>query len=133
MIYMLDTNMCIHIMKHTQNVLDNFAEKNNDNMCISSITLAELEYGVCKSTVYEKNREKLLTFLPLIEILPFNDLAAVEYGMIRSDLQKKGTPIGPLDMLIAAHAKSKGFTLVTNNTNEFNRVDDLQIEDWLVA
>jgi len=129
--YMLDTNICIHLMKHTQSVLDKFNKMEDNNMAISSITLAELEFGINYSTSYEKNRAKLISFLPLVEVLSFDASAALEYGMIRAKMQKKGTLIGQLDMLIAAHAKSEGLTLVTNNTREFGRVDGLQFEDWL--
>ena len=131
MMYMLDTNICIHLMKHTQSVLDKFNKMEDNNMAISSITLAELEFGINYSTSYEKNRAKLISFLPLVEVLSFDASAALEYGMIRAKMQKKGTLIGQLDMLIAAHAKSEGLTLVTNNTREFGRVDGLQFEDWL--
>jgi len=131
--YLLDTNICIHIMKHTQSVLRRFSEVGENCASISSITLAELEFGICNSKSYEKNRAKLISFLPLIEVLPFDDMAAVEYGIIRTDLQKRGMPIGPLDMLIAAHAKSRDLIVVTNNVKEFKRITDLQIEDWMVA
>jgi len=131
MMFMLDTNICIHLMKHTQSVLDKFNKMEDNNMAISSITLAELEFGISYSTSYEKNRAKLISFLPLVEVLSFDASAALEYGMIRAKMQKIGTLIGQLDMLIAAHAKSEGLTLVTNNTREFGRVDGLQFEDWL--
>jgi len=130
--YLLDTNICIHLMKHTESVLERFSEKKSDGLTISSITLAELEFGICNSAAYDKNRAKLLSFLPLVNVLSFDDTAAVEYGITRAKLQKKGTPIGQMDMLIAAHALSKDLTLVTNNTREFERVEGLQIEDWLI-
>ena len=129
--YMLDTNICINLMKHTQSVLDKFSEINNNELAISSVTLAELEFGICYSAAYDKNRAKLISFLPLVNVLSFDDIAAVEYGIIRADLQNKGAVIGQLDMLIGAHAKSRNLILVTNNTREFERVDGLQIEDWL--
>ena len=131
--YLLDTNICIHIMKHTQSVLRRFSEVSENSAGVSSITLAELEFGICNSKSYDKNRAKLISFLPLIEVLPFDDMAAVEYGIIRTDLQKRGIPIGPLDMLIAAHAKSRNLIIVTNNVREFERIDDLQVEDWPAA
>jgi len=131
--YLLDTNICIHIMKHTQNVLRKFSEVHEGSAGISSITLAELEFGICNSTSYEKNRAKLISFLPLIEVLSFDDIAAVEYGIIRTDLQKRGIPIGSLDMLIAAQAKARNLIIVTNNVREFERITDLQVEDWLAA
>ena len=130
--YLLDTNTCIHMMRHTQNVTDKFSATVQDNAAISSITLAELEFGICNSRAYEKNRAKLISFLPLVEVLPFDDIAAVEYGIIRTDLQTKGMVIGSLDMLIAAHAKSQNLTIVTNNTGEFKRVTGLDVEDWVI-
>ncbi|MDR1571654.1 MAG: PIN domain-containing protein, partial [Clostridiales Family XIII bacterium] len=98
---------------------------------ISSITLAELEFGVSNSKSHERNRNALLAFSTLVEILPFDIQASAEYGEIRAALEKKGMPIGALDTLIAAHAKSRGLTLVTNNTREFRRVEGLFLEDWM--
>jgi len=129
--YMLDTNICIHMMKHTQNVLSRFLKVEDDNAAISTITLAELEFGICNSAAYEKNRLKLITFLSLVNVLPFDDTAAMEYGIIRADLQKKGMPIGQMDMLIAAHARSRNLIVATNNIREFERVDGLGVEDWV--
>lgn len=108
-------------------------ELNPGDICISSITYAELVHGVEKSQAKEKNRIALMLLLSEIQILPFDDVSAQTYGIIKADLQKRGTPIGPLDTLIAAHAKSLGLILVTNNTREFSRVDELQLEDWTVS
>ena len=130
--YMLDTNICIHVIKHRPaSVLARFQRHTPQDMCISSITLAELEYGVEKSAFPEKNRIALTMFLSGITVLPFDDAAALEYGRIRADLEKQGTPIGPNDMLIAAHAKSLGLPIITNNTREFDRLEDLQTENWV--
>jgi len=98
---------------------------------ISTITLSELEFGVEKSSNPEKNKIALMEFLAPLEILPFDDYAAQEYGKIRTYLQQRGTPIGPLDTLIAAHAKSIGCTLVTNNESEFRRVPKLHVDNWV--
>lgn len=97
---------------------------------ISTITLAELAYGVKKSVQPEKNQTALNQFLVPLDIAEFDTDAAVEYGKIRAELERGGTPIGPLDMLIASHVKSLGLTLVTNNEREFKRVDGLKIENW---
>lgn len=130
--YMLDTNICIYIIKHQpENVIRKFMELNPDDICISSITYAELAYGVEKSQARDKNRIALTVLLSEIQIVPFDDLAAQVYGMVRADLQKKGTPIGSLDTLIAAHAKALNLTLITNNTRESARVDGLLLEDWI--
>jgi tRNA(fMet)-specific endonuclease VapC len=129
--YLLDTNICIYIIKNKPaQVYEKFLTLEFGSVGISSITLAELNYGVEKSMQIEKNKEALLKFLTPIEIADFNFEAAIEYGKIRSDLEKKGTPIGSLDLLIAAHALSLKITLVTNNENEFNRVAGLKIENW---
>ena len=129
--YMLDTNICIYIIKkQSATVLKHLQTKMNDGISISAITLAELEYGIAMSERKEKNSVALTQFLAFITILPFEEEAATEYGLIRSDLRKKGTPIGPMDELIAAHAKSKNLILATNNTREFERVEGLTIENW---
>ena len=129
--YMLDTNICIYAIKHKPpEVIKNFLSHDPDDLCISSITYAELMHGVEKSMAMEKNRVAITMFLSPISILDFDAYAAEEYGRIRADLERKGTPIGPMDMLIAAHAKSEDLILVTNNTREFERVNDLTVEDW---
>ena len=129
--YLLDTNMCIFALKHVPNVLTAIESRKNEWIAISSITLAELELGICNSQAVEKNRNALIAFLPTVEVLPFDEVAAVEYGIICANLKKRGCAIGLMDMLIAAHAKSVGLILVTNNTGEFERVDGLELEDWL--
>ena len=130
--YMLDTNICIYAIKNKpEKVLNTLKEKLNDGICISAITLAELAHGVEKSAAREKNRAALLRFLTILTVLPFDDLAAAEYGEVCADLQRKGTPIGTMDMLIAAHAKTEGLILVTNNTREFERVQGLTLENWV--
>jgi len=130
--YILDTNICIYIIKRKPvSVFNRFKELTPGSVGISSITLAELQYGIGKSSKPIQNQEALEQFILPLEIIDFNFSAATEYGKIRSDLEKKGTPIGSLDMLIAAHAKSVGAVLVTNNTKEFERVTDLKIENWV--
>lgn len=98
---------------------------------ISSVTLAELHYGIHKSSKPDKNQVALDQFLIPLEIVDFDSDAAIVYGEIRAALEKEGTPIGSLDTLIAAHAKSLRLTLVTNNEKEFDRVDGLKIENWV--
>ena len=130
--YMLDTNICIYLIKHKPpQVFEKLQEHNPDEICISAITYAELVHGVEKSKAVERNRLALTILLSNIEILDFDMNAAEEYGRIRADLEKKGTPIGPLDMMIAGHAKSLGYTVVTNNVREFKRVEGLQHENWV--
>lgn len=130
--FMLDTNICIYAIKNKpESVLKYLKENLSSGLCISSITLAELEHGVEKSANKEKNALALLQFLSILTVLPFDDLAAVEYGKICAYLQKKGTPIGVMDMLIASHARSEKLVLVTNNVREFERVPELLIENWV--
>ena len=100
-------------------------------MAVSAITLAELEYGAAKSSRPDQNREALLVFASPLEILPFDDNAALHYGDIRTYLERSGQSIGAMDMLIAAHARSIPLTLVTNNTREFSRVPNLLVENWV--
>ena len=126
--YMLDTNICIYTIKHKPpEVIKAFLCHEPD---ISSITYGELMHGVEKSQAVERNRAAITLFLSAISILPFDSDAAEEYGAVRADLERKGTPIGPMDMLIAGHARSRGLILVTNNTREFFRVNELEVEDW---
>lgn len=130
--YMLDTNICIYLIKHKPpQVFEKLQEHNPDEICISAVTYAELVHGVEKNKAVERNRLALTILLSNIEILDFDMKAAEEYGRIRADLEKKGTPIGPLDMMIAGHAKSLGYTVVTNNVGEFKRVEGLKYENWV--
>lgn len=131
MIYMLDTNICIYAMKNRpEKALRRLKEELDSGVCISSITLAELEYGMKHSSNPAKNEQALLRFLVPFIVLPFGAAAASEYGEIRAYLQGQGTPIGPLDMLIAGHARAESMTLVTNNVREFERVPGLKLENW---
>ena len=132
MSYMLDTNICIYLIKRNpESVLKKMQENMWNGLCISSITLAELNHGVFASVAVEGNNIALTQFLSIIEILPFDGEAAFEYGKVAADLKKKGTPIEPMDALIAGHALATGNTLVTNNVKEFNRVSGLKIENWV--
>lgn len=129
--YMLDTNIVIFAQKGNPNVLSHIREKYQEGLCISAITLAELEYGVYNSQNVEKNLIALEKMLSLVDVLPFDDYAAIEYGKIYAGLKKKGTVIGTMDALIAAHARSLKLIVATNNEKEFCRVENLKIEDWL--
>ena len=129
--YMLDTNICIYAIKHKpEEVFMRLQEHDPIDICISSVTYAELVHGVEKSKAIEKIRVALALLLANIEIMNFDSLAAESYGKIRADLEKAGTPIGPLDMMIAGHAMALGYTVVTNNTKEFDRVKGLKLENW---
>jgi len=129
--YLLDTNICIYIIKRKPlKVLERFNNLTLGALGVSSITVAELQYGIMKSSNPEKNQEALDKFLIPLEILDFDFKATIEYGKIRAELEKKGMPIGPLDTLIASHALSLDLTLVTNNEKEFERISELKIENW---
>ena len=129
--YMLDTNICIYVIKHKpEKVLRKLQTIHPEDVCISSVKYAELVCGVEKSAAVEKNRLALSMLLANMEILDFDVEAADCYGKIRADLEKKGRPIGPLDMMIAGHGQSLGYTVVTNNVKEFSRVTALRIENW---
>ena len=129
--YLLDTNSCIFIKnKKPKHVLERLHRVIKEKVYISTITIAELQYGVYNSSYIEKNRISLTEFLAPFELLTFDDSDAERYGIIRADLTKAGKPIGPYDMLIAAQALAKDLILVTNNVNEFMRVEGLKIEDW---
>ena len=129
--YMLDTNICIYAIKHKpEKVFQKLQEVEPEDVYVSSVPYAELVHGVEKSAAVEKNRLALYMLLANIEILDFDVDAADCYGKIRADLEKKGTPIGPLNMMIAGHAQSRGYTVVTNNVKEFSRVSNLKIENW---
>ena len=130
--YMLDTNIIIYAKNaRPKAVYDRIRQYGSGDLCISAVTLAELEYGVCNSQEPERNRLALLLFLSNIEVVPFDAQAAKAYGEIRHDLKLKGRLIGANDLLIAAHAMSLGYTLITNNTKEFGRVDGLLVDDWV--
>jgi len=129
---MLDTNICIYIIKrHPQAVLDRFSAFPVGDIGISSITLAELEYGAAKSAQPKKNREALEEFVSPLDVAGFDRDAAEVYGRIMAALERKGLPIGATNMLIVAHALSLGAKLVTNNETEFRQVSGLCVENWV--
>ncbi len=120
MLYMLDTNICIYIIKRKPvQVIDKLRKYDLSDICISSITISELQYGVEKSQKKHQNRLALAKFVAALEILPYDEFAASCYGSIRAFLEKSGKPIGAMDLLISAHAKSLNCTLVTNNQKKF--------------
>jgi tRNA(fMet)-specific endonuclease VapC len=128
---MLDTNMCIFIIKKKyENVLEKLKKNRKKGLCISSITLAEMEFGIENAGQEHKarNRIALMEFLTIMEIKYFDENAAREYGIIKKELKDRKCSF---DMLIGAHAKSLKMTLVTNNTREFERIPDLKLADWL--
>ncbi|SDR99309.1 tRNA(fMet)-specific endonuclease VapC [Pseudomonas asplenii] len=131
--YMLDTNIVIYVIKRRPlEVLDKF-NANAGRMAISSITLAELMHGAEKSQLVERNTRAVEDFISRLDVLHYDEKAAYHYGSIRSDLEKKGIPIGVNDLHIAGHARSSGLVVVTNNEGEFKRVDGLIVENWIAG
>lgn len=131
MILLLDTNTCIYLIKkRPPEVLRRFDEYAVGDIAVSSVTAAELHFGAQKSQRPAQNEQALQQFLLPLSIAEFGHEAAIAYGRIRATLEKRGTPIGPLDTLIAAQAVSMNMTLVTNNVREFERVPDLKLDNW---
>ena len=129
--YMLDTNICIYaIKKKPKEVIEQLLKHCEDEYFISVITYSELIYGAEKSSMPERNKVAINTFLSNITILNFDSIAGNEFGRIKSQLENRGQIIGTMDMLIAAHAISSKCVLVTNNEREFNRVSGLIVENW---
>ena len=129
---MLDTNICIYVINSRPAiVLERFRLERLGDIVISSVTAAELTFGVAKSGSV-RNRQALEMFLSTLEILPFDESAIWHYGDLRTDLERRGQPIGTLDTMIAAHALTTNTILVTNNTREFERVPGLRLENWAV-
>ena len=129
--YLLDSNICIAMIRgRSAPVVAKLRRHRIGSVGISTITLAELQYGVAKSRDPERNAVALAHVVAPLEVMPFDDRASASYGELRADLERAGTPIGPLDTLIAAHALALGVTLVTSNRGEFARVPGLVVEDW---
>ena len=131
LVYMLDTNVCIYVIKNRPPELRPKFNALKDQLCISSITLGELSYGAEKSDRRDESLAGIDRFLTRLEVLPFGEKAAVHYGQIRAELERAGTPCGLHDMQIGAHARSEGLIVVTNNTREFSRMPGTRAENWL--
>src|SRR5438552_2034488 len=129
--YLLDTNTCIaYLNGRTPEVRRRLAALNPEEIALCSVVKAELLYGAQKSNVREQTMGKLQQFFAPLQSLAFDDRAATEYGAIRADLDRRGQPIGPNDLMIASIARANSLTLVTHNTGEFQRVSGLGLEDW---
>lgn len=129
--YMLDTNICIYVIKNRPEEARAKFNANHSALSISSVTLAELLYGAEKSARPEHNLSVVESFAARLTVLEFDSKAAAHYGNIRATLERNGTPIGPYDQMIAGHARSQGLVLVTNNRKEFDRVEGLRVENWI--
>lgn len=129
--YMLDTNLCIRVLRDRPQALRERFNENAEELCISTIVLTELLHGAAKSARPEHNRREVERFGARLEVLAFDEAAADHAADIRADLERRGQPIGGYDLLIAGHARSRGLVVVTGNLGEFGRVDGLRAEDWL--
>ena len=129
--YLIDTNICIYIMnKRPIGIIHKFKQFEVGEIGVSTITVSELQYGVVKSKNRKLNKQRVEDFLSPLEIIPYDEIAANTYGDIRNKLEKRGESIGPLDMLIAAHALSRNLVLITNNEKEFKQVKNLKVKNW---
>jgi len=129
--YLLDTNICIYLIKNRPlAVLEGFRQHSPQDVAISTITLFELQYGIEKSQYRERSEAALAKFLLPLNLIDLDRSSALDAAVIRAQLEKKGMPIGPYDLLIAGLARSRDWILVTNNEREFSRVDGLKIENW---
>lgn len=129
--YMLDTNIAIYIVKNRPDGVREIFNSRSGQACMSSVCLMELVYGAEKSAEPARNLRVIEGFSARLEVLPYDDLAAIHTGQIRAELVKRGKPIGPYDQMIAGHARSKGLILITNNTKEFKQVPGLRLDNWV--
>ena len=128
--YMLDTNICIYAIRRSHPEMLRDFSRHAEDLCVSSITFAELRFGSEHSARRDANLEELSRFIDAVPVVPFDPTAAVHFGELKAHVFKAGTPIGPLDLLIGAHARSLDMTLVTNNRREFDRIPGLRVENW---
>ena len=129
--YMLDTNLCIRVLRDRPKGLRERFNLEAEALCISTITLTELLHGAEKSARPAENRHQVEGFAARLQVLPFDEAAAAHSGEIRATLERAGHPIGGYDLLIAGHARSQGLVVVTGNLREFLRVEGLRCEDWI--
>ena len=130
--YLLDTNICIYLIKkHPSEILARFRQHSPQDVAISTITLFELQYGIEKSQYRQRSEDALTKFLLPLNLINLDRSSSIEAAIIRAQLEKKGMPIGPYDLLIAGLARSRDMILVTNNTKEFERIIGLHLENWV--
>jgi tRNA(fMet)-specific endonuclease VapC len=131
--YLLDTNLCIRVLRERPKAVRDRFNLEADGLCISTIVLSELLHGAAKSDRPEHNRREVERFAARLEVLAFDEASAAHAADIRATLERQGQPIGGYDLLIAGHARSRGLTVITGNLAEFGRVEGLRCEDWLAA
>jgi len=129
--FMLDTNACVDLIRQRdKRILRRMKRRRPGDLCVSSVTLSELEYGAAKSADPAKNRLALARFMTPLSVMPYDDAVAPVYGRVRAELEREGRAIGPLETMIAVHALSLGLTVVTDNEREFRRVPGLKVQNW---
>ena len=131
--YLLDTNICIVTIRDKPSMVRAAFNRHHAQMCISSITVMELMYGVEMSAHPQRNLAEVEGFIARLDVLDYDSAAAAHTAQIRAELKRAGTQIGPYDQMIGGHARSRGLVVVTNNINEFRRVSGLRIEDWMTS
>ncbi len=129
--FMLDTNLCIRVLRDRPTGLRERFNTEAASLCISTVTLAELLYGAEKSAKPAENRNQVEAFAARLDVMPFDNAASAHFADIRANLERKGQVIGPYDLMIAGHARSLGLVVITGNLGEFRRVEGLRSEDWL--
>lgn len=129
--YMLDTNICIYVIKNRPDHLRGRFNTLAEQLCISSVVVGELVYGAEKSARVAENLSVVEQFCARLEVLPFGEKAAAHFGQIRAELERMGKPSGAYDLMIGGHARSEGLILVTNNRREFDRMAGLRVENWV--
>jgi len=130
--WLLDTNTCIYFLNQvSERITRRFKQLSPSQIALSSITVAELYYGAEKSKAQLKNRQRVKQFVSAFEIVPFDEKACITYAGVRYELERSGTPIGPMDLLIASISLTHNFILVTNNSQEFKKVKGIKLENWI--
>ncbi len=129
--YMLDTNILIYTIRNRPTKVRQAFKKHSAFLAMSTVTLGELIYGAEKSTQSARNLEDIEALAARLDVIPFDSEAAIHFGQVRAELANSGKVIGPYDLMIAGHARSRGLILVTNNLREFNRVPGLRVENWV--
>lgn len=130
--WLLDTNTCIYFLNQaSERITRRFTQLSPSQIMLPAITVAELYYGAEKSKAQAKNRERVKQFVSTFEIVPFDEKACTTYAKVRYELERSGTPIGPMDLLIASISLTHNFILVTNNSQEFKKVKGIKLENWV--
>jgi tRNA(fMet)-specific endonuclease VapC len=130
--YMLDTTICSYVLRRRPaSVKERFDEAGHDGLAVSSVVLAELLYGAARHPAGGAIRREIRDFVSRLQVLPWDEAAAEHYGDLRAGLERRGRPLGAMDLMIAAHARSRGATLVSNDVRHFERIDGLLVANWV--